>query len=109
MCRTDSRLLSSLCIFSGFTPAVLASWLRDVFVSSFWCESKFTALERSEDLPDIRAGVWYRQDTEVQEIAGKYFREVCVDYILPVPIWTPNGRLSRIYHYYPVTGILTVV
>jgi hypothetical protein len=52
------------------TPAVLASCLRDVFASSFWCESIVYRSERSEDLPDIRAGVWYRQDTEVQEIAG---------------------------------------
>jgi hypothetical protein len=84
MWRTD-MLLSSLYLFRclGLLPAVLASFaFMTSFISSFWCESiKFTALESSQDRPDIRAGIWYIQDTELQEIAGKYVvREVCVEY-----------------------------
>lgn len=79
-------LLSSICLFRllSLLPAILASFALILsFVSNFWCESiKFTALERSNDLPDIRAGIWYRQDTQLQEIGGGYFvvRDVCVDY-----------------------------
>jgi hypothetical protein len=83
---TDSRLVLVALSFErclSLLPAILASFaIMTSFLFSFWCESiKFAALESSEDLPDIQAGVWYVRDTERQEIAGKYVvREVCVDY-----------------------------
>jgi hypothetical protein len=97
----------------GLLPAVLASFAFTLsFVSSFWCESiKFTALERSEDLPDVRAGIWYRQDTEVQEIAGKYFvRDVCVDYPSGTDLDSEWKTVRAFTIITPVIGgLLTVV
>jgi hypothetical protein len=108
-------LLSSLCIFRCLylLPAVLASFAFMLsFVSSFWCESiKFTALERSEDLPTIRAGIWYLQDTEEQEIAGKFVvREVCVDYPSGTDLDSKWKTARAFTIITPVIGgILTVV
>jgi hypothetical protein len=77
--------------------------------SSFWCESiKFTALERSEDLPDIRAGSGIVKIQKFKKLPAKYFREVCDLYFR----YRSGLRMEdcpRLLLLPVIAGILTVV
>jgi hypothetical protein len=98
----------------GLLPALLGSFaFMTSFLFFFWCESiKFTAIESSPDLPDIKAGVWYRQDTQLQEtFNGKYVvREVCVDYPSGTEVDSKWKTVRAFSIITPVIGgLLTVV